>query len=305
MKNTLPAALPVLFSRAEDMADGCKLYETPIGLEHYKELGLRARLTSARDAQTAYQAARGLKLTAVEEATDADNSAKELIISARDVIKPHFGTSWSQAWVVAGFVNNSLAMPGNRGGRKTLVKSLETYFVTHPTHAVENAGVTAAALGEGHQGMVDAQAAVNAALADVGLKKALRDTEARKLRVFMRGTIHELKDLLPGDDARWRAFGLNPPDAVGLPDVPEGLTVVGSMPDHLFANWESAALSDRYRLYRKIMGVDNEYVLVKTVVETEADLNSMTSGQVVKVRVSSVNDAGESLMSEPVEITVP
>ena len=48
-----------------------------------------------------------------------------------------------------------------------------------------------------------------------------------------------------------------------------------------------------------------DHVLVKTVVETEADLNSMTTGQVVRVRVSAVNDAGESLKREPVEQTVP
>ena len=46
-------------------------------------------------------------------------------------------------------------------------------------------------------------------------------------------------------------------------------------------------------------------MLAKTVTETEADLNTFTSGQVVKVRVSAVNDAGESLLSESVEQTVP
>jgi hypothetical protein len=61
----------------------------------------------------------------------------------------------------------------------------------------------------------------------------------------------------------------------------------------------------RYRLYRKIIGVDSDYVAVKTVTELEADLNTMTSGQVVRVRVSSVNDAGESPLSDAVEITVP
>ena len=146
---------------------------------------------------------------------------------------------------------------------------------------------------------------MNACFADVGLKKATRDTEAKKLRKRMTGLVGELKQLLPGDDARWRAFGLNPPNAVGLPEVPEGLTVIGSMAGHLFTDWESAALSDRYRLYRKITGVDSDYVLVRTVTETEADLNTFTSGQVVKVRVSAVNDAGESLKSEPVEQTVP
>jgi hypothetical protein len=106
-----------------------------------------------------------------------------------------------------------------------------------------------------------------------------------------------------------RAFvtlGFNPPSAVGLPDVPEGLEVAGSIPQHLFAKWESAAFADRYHIYRQIVGVDEDFVLVRTVfAETEANLNSMTSGQVVRVRVSAGNDAGESLLSETVEVTVP
>ncbi len=34
-------------------------------------------------------------------------------------------------------------------------------------------------------------------------------------------------------------------------------------------------------------------------------MNTMLSGQVVRIRISSVNDAGESPLSEPVEQTVP
>jgi hypothetical protein len=104
---------------------------------------------------------------------------------------------------------------------------------------------------------------------------------------------------------RWRAFGLNLPSAVGLPDMPEGLKVSGGGPGHLLAEWESAALGERYRIYRKIVGVENEYVLVKTVTEAEANLNTMTTGQVVRVRVSAVNEAGEGPLSDPVEQTVP
>ena len=127
----------------------------------------------------------------------------------------------------------------------------------------------------------------------------------KKLRTRLRGLVTELEQLMPGDDARWRAFGFNPPDAVGLPGVPQNLVVTPGIAGHLSGTWDTAPLGDRYRLYRKIMGVDSDYVLVKTVTETEADMNTFTTGQVVKVRVSAVNEAGESLLSEPVEQVVP
>ena len=44
---------------------------------------------------------------------------------------------------------------------------------------------------------------------------------------------------------------------------------------------------------------------VKTVTELEANVNSMTSGQVVRICVSAANDAGESPLSDVVEATVP
>jgi hypothetical protein len=165
--------------------------------------------------------------------------------------------------------------------------------------------VTAAFATTLHGDLSAARTTSNACDADVALKKAERDVAMKGLRNCGRGLLAELKTLLPGDDGRWRAFGFNPPSAVGLPEIPEGLEVIGSMPGHLFATFESAPLAVRYRLYRLIVGVDEDYVLAKTVTETESDMNSFTSGQVVRVRVSAVNDAGESLLSDPVEVTVP
>ena len=54
-----------------------------------------------------------------------------------------------------------------------------------------------------------------------------------------------------------------------------------------------------------VFRVDADFVLVKTVIETESDMNTFISGQFVRVRVTAVNDAGESLMSETVEVAVP
>jgi hypothetical protein len=52
-------------------------------------------------------------------------------------------------------------------------------------------------------------------------------------------------------------------------------------------------------------GCDNEFVLAATVTDTESNLNTFTPGQIVRVRVVAVNDAGQSLPSESVEQTVP
>ena len=81
--------------------------------------------------------------------------------------------------------------------------------------------------------------------------------------------------------------------------------MVGGGSGHLLATWGGAPLGDRYRVYKKVVGVDNEFVLAATVTDTEANLNTFTPGQLVRVRVTALNEAGESLPSVTVEQTVP
>ncbi|HEY0550956.1 MAG TPA: fibronectin type III domain-containing protein, partial [Verrucomicrobiae bacterium] len=283
---------------------GCVLYQAIINLTHFNEPVITTARIAAKAKDDAYQAAKGPKAAAVAAHASRIIDARTLITVCRDVLKPRLGKRWSPAWAVTGFTTR-LQIPSSSADLLPLLESLETYFTANPTHEVADLGATAAAAHTLHEQLSAARTTANACDADVALKKAERDAELKKLRNCGRGLLAELKTLIAGDDGRWRAFGFNPPSAVGLPEVPEGLEVIGSMAQHLFATWESAPLADRYRLYRQIVGVDADFVLVKTVTETESDLNTFTSGQVVRVRVTAVNDAGESLMSEIVEVTVP
>lgn len=64
-------------------------------------------------------------------------------------------------------------------------------------------------------------------------------------------------------------------------------------------------LAARYRVFKKVVGVENEFTLVTTVTDTESNMNTFTPGQIVRVRVTALNGAGESLPSDSVEQTVP
>jgi hypothetical protein len=305
MKNTIPRQLDQLFSLAEVMADGCNAHAAAIGILQNTEIKIRNDLAAARTAENIFQAARVAKLTAVGEQTTADQQANAFILVARDVLKPHFGNTWSQMWVEAGFVSGTLAAPDSLGERLELLMTLKAFFTTHQNYEADQVGVTATTADDRHQVLSTARSTVNACRADVGTKKDARNAAANVLRKRMRGLITELEQLVSGDDARWRAFGLNPPNAVGIPEVPEGLLVTGGASGHLLGTWDSAPLAQRYHVYRKIVGVDAEFVFAKTVTETEADMNTFTPGQLVRVRVTAVNDAGESLPSDSVEQTVP
>lgn len=304
MQNKFPGRFRRLFSVAEDWIKGCTLYGAAINVMHFTAAIITAARNLAKTKDDTYQAAKGSKAVAIAAHREKTEAAFAFATLCREVLKPRLGKVWSATWAEAGFTRG-LAIPDSSVDLLPLVESLKTYFTAHPTHEVADLDVTAAFATTLHDDLSAARTATNACDADVALKKYERDNAMKALRTCGRGLLAELKTLMPGDDGRWRAFGFNPPNAVGLPEIPEDLNVTGGTPGHLFARFESAALADRYRLYRFIVGVDTDYVLAKTVMETESDLNSFVSGQVVRLRVSSVNDAGESLMSDPFEVTVP
>ncbi|HEY0552129.1 MAG TPA: hypothetical protein VGF13_21185 [Verrucomicrobiae bacterium] len=305
MENIISTQPARLLTQAEDAADGAHAHEAAIGIQLNKELFVRAAFTLLLTREGDYQAARTGKLNAGTAQRTADDEAKVFITSVRDRMKKELGNTWSQQWVELGFVNNSFGIPRTMAERQAILLPIKAYLTAHPDFEVEDLDITADEAQARYTAISTARSTVNACTADVAVKKALRDSALKAMRKCLRGLVTELKQLMPGDDGRWHAFGFNPPSAVGVPAMPEGLTVIPSAPGHLLAKWLAAALAARYRLYRKIIGVDSDYVAVKTVTELEADLNTMTSGQVVRIRVSSANDAGESPLSDAVEVTVP
>jgi hypothetical protein len=305
MENRLPQKRATLFSQAESMAAGCAEHETSVQLAQNKETNILSDLDAAAASENIFQAARSAKLDAVKDQRTADKSARAFIVTARDVLKPHLGTSWSQLWAEAGFVNNSLAVPKAQANCIALLIKLKSYFAAHPAHEVAQMGATAAAAENHHATLSAARASVNACRAEVGEKKAARSAATKRLRKRMRGLIAELKQLLPGDDARWAAFGLNRPAARPVPAPPRQLRVAGAGRSHLLASWQAPAHAQRFRIFKQIVGVDADFVLAATVTDTSVNLNTFASGTVVRVRLTAVNDAGESGPCAPVEQTVP
>jgi hypothetical protein len=306
MKNTLPSKVNKLFSKADDNAAGCHAHEVPVQLKQNREVDVLTDLSAARTAETTYQDGKSGKLDATKARRTADKNARLFILAARKVLETKLGPEYSQMWAGAGFVNGSLKVPTTIPERTSLTLSLKNYLELHPTYESDQMGVTAIKANEAYEALRGSNAAVNACVVDLGIKKGLRNGAVKKLRQRMRGLNRELGQLLDGGDPRWNGFGWNMPDAVGLPGVPENLVVTGGGPGHLLAKWDASALGERYRVFRKIVGVDADFVLLKTTTETETDLNTFTSGQLVRVRVAAVNaEGGTSLLCDPVEQTVP
>ena len=72
-QNPVPAALDALFTLAEDMADGAATHEVAIGIQHHKEVKIRADLAAARTAQQTYVNARTAKVVSTGVQTVAES----------------------------------------------------------------------------------------------------------------------------------------------------------------------------------------------------------------------------------------
>ena len=302
--NELPKAQAPLLTLAEDMADGLHVHEVPVGVHHNTEIKMRAWILALRQAEENFQAKTVVKGDGVTAQTVADSNGKSFIKSARKVLSVTLGERWSEAWSDVGFPDHSTAVPSTIAKRQELLARLRDYFTANA--ARENAGlnVTAARAGLLFTALSDARSALNETLNQLGALKVLRDQKDADLRTGMTNLIGELEQLLDPLDPLWEAFGLNPPGAVNPPDVPESLVLTAGAAGTVVADWADASRALRYHIWVMILTVDTEYQNVLTREVSDATLTDLPSGKTIKVRITAVNDTGESQPGEEMEIVV-
>ncbi len=303
--NPLPQTLDPLLTLAEDMADGLHTHEVAVGVKQNLEATVRAAITATNTAEANYAAAKATKKTLTTAVTIADSNGKAFIGTARSVLEPTLGTQPGTEWEPVGYPDNSLALPTTQAERQALLGKMKDYFTANPARENAPLVITAAQAGILFTALSDARSAANEGNTNVVDKKNLRDAAVTALRKRMRGLIGELETLLEDDDARWYAFGLNPPGAPATPDIPEGLVLSGNGAGAVAADWSDAARADHYRVWKQVVGVDAGFVAAGSPTDSDFTLTGLPSGATVKVYLTAVNGAGESTPSETQQIVVP
>ena len=146
---------------------------------------------------------------------------------------------------------------------------------------------------------------MNGRLGANGALRNARDTAIDALGLRVRGLIDELDLLLTALDPRWYAFGLNPPGAPATPEIPDGLviTVGPNGSGTIYLDWDDAPRAERYRVWQKADNALN-WESVATVDDSDATLSGLAVGFSGKLRVTALNDAGESAAGEAVAVLV-
>ena len=212
---------------------------------------------------------------------------------------------WTQSWYEVGYRNDSLGMPSTLSGRLELLERMANYLSAHQSMEVPAVGVTHAVLKSRYDALAAAINTLKAAWSTQRGKTDARKAPISALRARLRGLFNELRQILSPTDSRWTAFGFNPPGDNSTPQPPANLAVTDGLRGHLVAQWASSTGAARYRVRKRVVGVDPTPVLVKTTYETEADLNTFVSGQHVVLEVSALNSAGESLPTIAPEHVIP
>lgn len=303
--NALPTKRDRLFAVCDDMCDGLHQLEVTLGIKQNMEAVLRPALAAARASEAAFGDAQVAKKTANATLTTADAAGKTFIGNARKRLSKFFGESYTTEWGAAGWPDNSTAMPSTQEDRFNLVNSLKTWFTNHAAHESVDMDATAAIADTTYTAISDARAALADKIALAGTAKNARDTAEANLRKRMNGLIGELETVLSDDDPRWHNFGLSRPADEETPEAPSFTTLVAGVPGTLLADWDDALRADHYRVWILIVGTDTEFHAVDSPSDSDATLSGLPSGATVKVRVTSVNGAGESLPGPEVQAVVP
>jgi hypothetical protein len=303
MKQKSMQLIPSLIVAAQKASSGANDYAAALGLVFLTKPLIDAdiaALTLARDNHTAAKQ----ELTVRREVQNGfADSAYAWVVLGRDVLKRTLGNSHSVRWEDVG-LKNSLSVPRAPERLMGVLLSMKAYFAANPTLEVPALNVTSADAGLMAADLLANRNAVNAQLTVVKTLQIVRDAKAALLRLRLTGGIRELSRVLTPLDPRWLAFGFNMPGAKEVPPAPQNVVAVLMGLTAMSLKWGASARAEYYRVWKKVEGVDTEFVAVGNPADLDFTLEGLQAGQTVKIAISAVNNGGESVKSTILEVVM-
>jgi hypothetical protein len=302
MKNVIPKKIPALLTLAGDAADGAGTHGATIPLLQNTEVNINADIVPLNAALLAYGQATGLLKAKRAVLHDKTKAGRTFITLTRDNLKPLLGNEYNANWDATGMIG-SLGVRATDGEVLPLLKTFHDYLVANPALEVDAKDITAVKADDLFTDLKAARTAVNEQETVTNLALALRNSKASLLRKRLRGLISELSQKMGPLDERWLSFGLNKPGAVETPEQVANLVAVLIGPGVVATKWDAAARAKYYHVFKKVVGVDDQYVLVGSPADIDFNLEGLPAGQTVDIVVAAVNNGGEGVQSNKVTLT--
>lgn len=197
-------------------------------------------------------------------------------------------------------------MPDAVGDRLAVLVGMRDFLTANPGREVSNPelALTAAQAGALATALTDARTALNGKVAARVTGKAAREFAVGELRNAMSGLTGELGHILPDGSGEWYYFGLVPPGASQRPGVPDGVSAHQVGPTTAAAGWPASPRGEKYRPFKKVEGVDADFVALDLTSETQVLLENVPPHATVHFCVTAYNSAGESARSAEVTLTL-
>ncbi|MBA4149713.1 MAG: fibronectin type III domain-containing protein [Verrucomicrobia bacterium] len=299
MKNTLPKSKTGLIAKATVVISALNDHADAIGLLHVTANLVEQKFMALQDACGHYDGGK-LEMTSrkvVWHSLIAEGRAFSM--TTRDVLKPHLGNKYGEAWNGTGFVN-SLTVPSLGPELLPLLLSLGHYLALRP--AQENAllNITTARAKTLATQLGAARAAV---LAQEAVSQGLfemREHAANDLRETLRMLLNELAMKLSPLDPLWMAFGFNMPGKRQRPAPPTNVVVTRVSESVALVKWDKTPRAEHHRVWVKVLGVHAEPVAAGSPADLDFLLEPLPHNVDVEIALSAVNSGGESARSEPV-----
>jgi hypothetical protein len=301
MKNTISNSVPILISQAQGALPGVIANEATLNLVLINKDSFALNISDLGDARDGHFRAKkdlDVKRTAFELALD---EACRFGMVAKGVVNVFLGTEHSPAHALAGF-ESDLRVRRNLVGITRVLQGLKTHFTDNPTHENAALNVTAARATTLLTNLNNARADVNQQKSKVRELMNTRDVLVHSLRRDLRVLLGELRVKLDPLAPKWEEFGFKRPGAMEIPEVPENVIVVSLVADGVSVKWDAAERAQNYRVWKKVIGVDEDFVAVGTVSDLDHIIAGLPSGATVQIAVSATNTGGESARSAVVTV---
>ncbi|MDB6024344.1 MAG: hypothetical protein JWM68_567 [Verrucomicrobiales bacterium] len=301
MKNNIPKTNPELLYLAGKAAHGAFLFGAAIPLLQNTQLNINADIQPLVDAIMAHGTGRNEMKIRRETLKSTVEDCRTALMLGRDNLKPQFGKFFNEAWLPLGH-DGSLEVSDDVAQLSLLLQGYTEFLADNPVHELPTQGFTAVHLGALFAQLQAADVAIDAQDTVIGDLMEDRDAKSETLRKRLRGLAGELSQKIAPLDQRWKSFGLNMPGADETPDGVGAVTAVLIGPNTAALKWNAPARAQYYHVFKRVLGVDAEFVLVGSPADLDFNLENLPAGSHVDIVVAAVNSGGEGQRSEVVTL---
>ena len=304
MQNPIADSVEHLITQISTAIPGVTKYGATIGLAEGTAAALTTRLNDLVAANTAHKLGKQESKTRRQTVKSVRATAATFSTLVREHIKPTLGNRYSEQWNAVGFAG-SLQVPRKPETMLALLLNLNGYLTANPSMGSVDSNLTAERATALHGSLLTSVNGVNEQTGTVQRLKEERDAKARAVKIALRELLDDLEVKLGAMDSRWVEFGFNRPGQKVTPEIPTNIIAMLVGPTAAAVKWDKSKRAEYYRVWKKVIGSDQEFVTVGSPADLDFALDGLPNGSTVKIAVTAVNNGGESALSEVVTLVTP